>query len=85
MNQIAGSFVPVAVLGAGIGGVVGCITMNACIGLLFRGVGIMKVNFIIPIQLVVTACALMCLLTYVVSLLVSARIRRISAYALITE
>ncbi|MCL2164930.1 MAG: ABC transporter permease [Oscillospiraceae bacterium] len=85
MNQIAGSFVPVAVLGSGIGGVLGCLTMNACVGLLFRSLGVMKVNFIVPIPSVITACALMCLLTYVVSLLVSLRIRDISAYALIVE
>jgi putative ABC transport system permease protein len=85
MNQIAGSFVPVAVLGSGIGGVIGCMTMNDCIGFLFRGVGIMKVNFTIPIPTVIIACVLICLLTYVISFIVSMRIKKISAYALIVE
>jgi putative ABC transport system permease protein len=85
MNQISGSFVPVALLGAFIGSVAGSMSMNFFIGLLFRSIGIMKVDFIIPISLIVIASFIMCLLIYVVSMLVSLRIKNISAYALITE
>ena len=85
MNQISGSFVPAAALGASIGGVLGCLTMNACIGLLFRGIGITQVNFIIPVPIVVLSTVIMCILTYFVSMLVSMGIKDISAYALITE
>jgi putative ABC transport system permease protein len=85
MNQIAGSFVPVGIFGAVAGSVTGCLTMNDCIGLLFGSFGIMKADFIIPIPIIVTASVLICLLIYVVSMFVSARIRRLSPYSLFTE
>ena len=85
MNQVAGSFVPVAVIGAGIGTIIGSLTMNDCVGILFRSIGIMKVDFIIPYSEIAVVAVLICLLTYIVSILVSARIRKISAYTLITE
>jgi putative ABC transport system permease protein len=85
MNQIAGSFVPVAILGTTIGSIAASLTMNDCIGFLFRSVGIMKVGFIIPIPIIATVGVLICILTYIVSMLVSVRIRKISAYALIVE
>jgi putative ABC transport system permease protein len=82
MNQVACSFVPVAILGTGAGSVAGSLAMNDCIRLLFRGVGIMKVDFLIPVPIIAVVTVLICLLVYVVSLLVSARIRHLSAYSL---
>jgi putative ABC transport system permease protein len=85
MNQMALSFVPVAIVGTAIGSFATTLTLNDSVGLLLRSMGIMKVDYIIPMPIIVTAPVLICVLTYAVSMLVSMRIKKISAYALITE
>jgi putative ABC transport system permease protein len=85
MNQIALSFVPIVVVGVLIGGVLGCLYTNSVLTLLLSGAGIYNVQFIVNIPLILVLCTGIIVLAYLVSMLVARRIKRISAYGLITE
>ncbi|OAB27052.1 hypothetical protein PMSD_24050 [Paenibacillus macquariensis subsp. defensor] len=85
MTQIALSFVPIVILGVTIGGVLGCMYTNSMLTLLLSGAGIHNVQFIINSPLIVMLCIGIIVLSYLVSMLVARRIKRISAYGLITE
>lgn len=85
MSQIAMGFVPVVLGGVIIGGVLGCLYTNAMLTILLSGAGIHNVQFIVKIPLIVLLCIGLVTLSYLVSMLVARRIRRISAYGMITE
>lgn len=85
VNQISGSFIPISIVGIAIGSVFGALTMNTWMGLLFGGLGIMKVSFIIPLPIITVVSILLCILTYGVSTIVALQIKKISAYALMSE
>ncbi|MGF7049651.1 putative ABC transport system permease protein [Paenibacillus sp. DS2015] len=85
MNQIAMSFVPIVIVGVLIGGVLGCLYTNSMLTLLLSGAGIHNVQFIVNIPLIIILCIGLVVLAYLVAMLVARRIKRISAYGLITE
>ncbi|GGF76545.1 hypothetical protein GCM10010912_22050 [Paenibacillus albidus] len=85
MTQVALSFAPIVIAGIIAGGVLASLYTNSILELLFADAGITHVHFIIPATLVLTLCFAMTGLAYLVSLFVSRRIKRITAYALITE
>ncbi|WP_339206145.1 FtsX-like permease family protein [Paenibacillus sp. FSL K6-3182] len=85
MTQIMLSFVPIVIIGVVIGGVLGSLYTNSMLTLLLSGAGIHNVQFIIKLPLVIALCFGIVMLSYVVSILVSRRIKGISAYELITE
>jgi putative ABC transport system permease protein len=85
MTQIAMSFVPIVIAGVMIGGVLGCLLTNSMLTLLLSGAGIYNVQFIVKIPLIVVLCIGIIVLAYLVSMLVAHRIKRITAYGLITE
>jgi putative ABC transport system permease protein len=85
MNQIALNMTPVIFLGVTFGAIVGYANVNAILLILFRGMGVAKLQLAVPVgQTVVVSIALV-ILAYMVSLLIAWRIRKISAYALVTE
>lgn len=85
MNQIAMSFVPIVIAGVVIGGVLGYFYTNSLLSLLLSSAGIRNVQFVVPLPHTILLCVGIILFAYVVSLLVSRRIKKISAYSLITE
>ncbi|WP_256758428.1 ABC transporter permease [Cohnella sp. WQ 127256] len=85
MSQIALSFVPIVIAGTIIGGVLGYLYTNSMLTLLLSGAGIHNVQFNVKISLVIMLCVGIIILAYLVSMLVSRRIKHISAYGLITE
>lgn len=85
MTQIALSFVPIVIAGVIVGGVLGSLYTNSVLELLLSDAGISNVQFIIHVPLIVTLCIAIIVLVYLVSMLVSRRIKRITAYGLITE
>lgn len=85
MTQIMFSFVPVVVVGVTVGGVLGCLYTNSMLSLLLSGAGIHNVQFIVKLPLIVGLCTGLVVFSYLVSMIVSRRIKRISAYELITE
>ncbi|UNK18750.1 FtsX-like permease family protein [Paenibacillus sp. N3/727] len=85
MTQIVLSFVPVVIVGAIIGGVLGSLCTNSVLTLLLSGAGVYNVQFIVNIPLIVVLCVGLIVLAYLISMLVARRIKRITAYGLITE
>ncbi|MCI9414882.1 MAG: ABC transporter permease [Clostridiales bacterium] len=85
MNQLSLTYtVPVA-LGAAIGCVLGAYGTNPLMSVAMRGAGIMKANFIVdPLWIALFGIGTL-LLAYLLSLLTTWRIRKISAYSLVTE
>jgi putative ABC transport system permease protein len=85
MTQLALSFVPIVIAGVIVGGVLGCLYTNSLLTLLLSGAGIHNVNFIVKIPPIVMLCIGLVVLAYLVSMLISRRIKWITAYGLITE
>ena len=85
MNQLALYFIPVIALGIAAGGVLGALGFNSMFVALTSNMGIMKASMPAPIELTVAVCVLLVVLSYAFAMLIAARIRRISAYALVTE
>lgn len=85
MTQIALSFVPIVIAGVIMGGVLGCLYTNSLLTLLLSGAGIHNVKFIVKIPPIVMLCIGLVVVAYLVSMLISRRIKWITAYGLITE
>jgi putative ABC transport system permease protein len=85
VEQIALSFLPIVAAGSAIGAIAGCFGINPMISALFKGVGIMRFDMVISLTWMILLCAGIILMSYAVAILISYRIRKISAYILITE
>lgn len=85
MTQIALSFVPIIVAGTIVGGLIGGLYTNSVLRLLLFDSGVSAAQFIIPVPHLILLCIAITVLAYLVSMLVSRKIKRISAYGLITE
>jgi putative ABC transport system permease protein len=85
MNQIAVSFSVPVTLGVAAGSVLGAVSTNPMMSFAMQGMGVMQANFIVdPIWVTVFGVAAI-IFSYLLSLAVTLRIRKISAYALVTE
>lgn len=85
MNQISISFVPIILTGVIIGGVLGFFYTNPLLSVLLSGAGVKRLDFIIHVPNIILLCVGILILSYIVSMVVSLKIRKISAYGLITE
>ncbi|AWE09320.1 ABC transporter permease [Lysinibacillus sp. 2017] len=85
MNQISISFLPVIIAGVGIGGGLGLFFTNPMLSLLLSSVGVKRLEFIIHLPIILMLCVGILFLAYIVSILVSIKIKKITAYSLITE
>jgi putative ABC transport system permease protein len=85
MTQIAMSFVPIVIIGTLVGGILGCLYTNSVLALLLSNGGVHNVQFIVDIPVIVGLCIGLIVLSYLVSMVVSYRIKRVTAYRLITE
>jgi putative ABC transport system permease protein len=85
MNQISLNLTPAILLGVIIGAMGGYFIFNPLFSLLSSGMGITQAHLIVPVDLTLIICAALLLLAYSMSMLISWRIRKISAYALVTE
>ena len=85
MNQISISFLPVIITGVVIGGVLGYFFTNPMLSVLLSSAGVKRLDFIIHLPTILMLCVGIFILAYIVSMLVSLRIKKISAYGLITE
>jgi putative ABC transport system permease protein len=85
MNQIALNMTPVILLGVLTGAVAGYFAYNPLFVAVMSGMGITKINLPAPLEQIFIVCAALVIMAYAVSMLISWRIRKISAYALVTE
>ena len=85
MNQISLSLMPMVIFGAIIGSIAGYFGFNPLYVILLSGLGVTEANMFVPIDWVFLVSLALILLAYSVSMLIAWRIRKISAYALVTE
>ena len=85
MNQMSIIFALPVVIGAAIGSIAGAFGTNPMMSVVMRSAGVMKAGFIVSPPLVVLFGAGTVVFSYALSLLITWRIRKISAYALVTE
>lgn len=85
MNQISISFLPVILTGVTIGGVLGFYFTNPMLSVLLSNAGVKRLDFIIHLPIILMICVGILILSYIVSMFVSRRINKISAYSLMTE
>jgi ABC-type transport system, involved in lipoprotein release, permease component len=85
MNQLSISFTIPIMIGAVIGTLLGAFYTNPMMSLSMKSMGIMKAGFIVDPYWVVSFGAATIVFSYLLSMLITWRIRKISAYALVTE
>lgn len=85
MNQTALNMTPIILVGAVIGAVAGYFGLNPMMALLLGGMGIVRTHMVTPLSQTVAVCAALIALAYIVSMSISWRIRKISAYSLVSE
>jgi putative ABC transport system permease protein len=85
MNQLSISFVFPILIGITLGCILGITQTNMIMSIAQRSMGIMKANYIIrPIWIASFGMATL-IVSYITSMLITWRIRKISAYALVSE
>lgn len=85
MNQIAINYTPIICIGIVLGGIGGYFSLNPLFAALTSSAGIVKVDMPSPLGWTIATCAALTILAYLVSMLIAWRIRKISAYSLISE
>jgi putative ABC transport system permease protein len=85
MNQIALNITPSLIIGVIAGAIGAFIGFNPIFAAITGGMGIVRTNLPIPIDWTFIVCVGLILLAYAVSMLIAWRIRKISAYALVSE
>ncbi|MDO5292507.1 MAG: ABC transporter permease [bacterium] len=79
------SLLPIVCLGGVAGGLISYLCMNSVITSVFGFLGVMKIEFIVPLSMVLVVFTAVVAVSLFFSLVVARRIKRISAYELITE
>jgi putative ABC transport system permease protein len=85
MNQISLNLTPSIILGVLIGATGGYISFNPIFTAAMRGMGIVQANLPAPTDWILIVSVGIIALAYAVSMLIAWRIRKISAYSLVTE
>jgi len=85
MNQIALNMTPAIVSGVITGALIGYFGFNPMMMAFTAGMGVARLNLPIVLGQVIVVCSALIALAYIVSMLIAVRIRKISAYALVTE
>ena len=85
MNQLAMNLLPVIILGTAVGAVAGYFGFNSIFVALMSGTGIGTADLPTPLLWVIILVIGMVALSYGVAMLISRRIRKISAYQLVSE
>lgn len=85
MNQVTLGFLPPVAIGVILGCVLGITQMNALMSVMERTACVMKTNYIILPSWVALCGLAIFAAAYLISMLITYRIRKISAYALVSE
>lgn len=84
-GQLATETMSVSVVGNIIGAILGCNFTNKIVSLIFSGFGVMKADFLVPVSVGIISVISLAVFIYAITYLVSANIKNISAYKLISE
>lgn len=85
MNQIALNFTPIILFGVAVGAVSGYFGLNPLFVALTSSMGIVRAELISPFNWTIATCFALVTLAYFITMLVAWRLRKISAYALVSE
>jgi len=85
MNQIALNMTPVIITGVIIGALAGYFGFNPMMMAFTAGMGVARLSLPVMLDQVVIVCIALIAVAYIVSMLIAVRIRKISAYTLVTE
>lgn len=85
IRQVSFSFLPIAIIGSLTGSILGYYCADPLMACMFRTMGIMRTNFIVPAETVPVVCIIISLLTYLISMIAAGKARRISPCALVNE
>ena len=85
MNQLSISFTIPIIIGVVIGTLLGAFYTNPMMSVAMKSAGVMKAGFIVDLYWVIAFGAATIVFSYLLSMLITWRIRKISAYALVTE
>lgn len=85
MAQIGVSFMPSVAAGAAAGSLLAMASVNRLSSLLFRGVGISRMDFEIRPEMLLAMSICLMIYSYFICMAVAVRIRKISVYELLTE
>ncbi len=83
--QLALSLIPVSMIGSVLGGICACLTTNVLFDLIFNSYGIRNSDLLINPVVVPVTLLIVTLIVFVISFLMSGRMRKVSAYQLISE
>jgi putative ABC transport system permease protein len=84
-GQLATETMSVSVVGNIIGAILGCYFTNKIVSLIFSRFGVMKADFLVPVSVGIVSVIGLAVFIYAITYLVSANIKKISAYKLISE
>ncbi len=85
MNQMTFSVMPSILVGIIVGSVLGTWLTNPIMSIAQSGMGIMKAHYIVRLDWIVVFSISFAVLSYITSMLITSKIRKVSAYALVTE
>lgn len=85
MNQTALNMTPIILIGVVIGAVAGYFGFSPMMGAMMSGFGIVRIDLPAPVGQIIAVSIALIVLAYAVSMLIAMRIRKISAYALVSE
>ena len=85
MNQITISLTPAIFIGVTVGAICAYIGFNPLFVAFMSSMGVVRADMPTPLNWAIPICLLLILLSYVVSMMIAGRIRKISAYALVIE
>lgn len=85
MNQVSLGFLPPVIVGVILGSILGITQTNAMMSFVQHSMGIMKANYIVTPGWIILFSTAIVIVSYITSMLITYRIRRISAYALVSE
>ncbi|MCR4557821.1 MAG: FtsX-like permease family protein [Saccharofermentans sp.] len=83
--QLSLSLIPLSITGSILGSIAACLTTNRLFDLIFSSYGIKNSNLIINPAVIPVALAIVVLMVFVISFVMSGRMKKVSAYKLIAE
>ena len=83
--QLALSLIPVSIIGSVMGGIAACLTTNKLFDLIFSSYGIRNSDLLINPVVIPVTLAIVTLMVFVISFVMSGRMKKVSAYQLISE
>ncbi len=83
--QLSLSLLPICIIGSILGGITACLTTNRLFDLIFTSYGIKNSDLLINPIVIPVSIAIVSLTVFVISFIMSGRMKRISAYQLISE